>query len=436
MGQALAVTQTPFAWISDDSPQYIQVAQRMLAAHQLVDAYRTAGYPALLAATFLLTGGEHLTAVAVVQSLLLILTSVELYVLTVRLFGRRWMAVAVAALAGLNIYVITWERVIMTEALSYWLMVTLFLVLEQYLRGGRRAALAWVTLLSVAAILTRPIFILLPALLLVCLALWWWRQDALRHHWKALAVSFVVVYALVLAYAGANGLTTGYFGVSDASNIDLFGKVLRYDMYALPLHGPAGQQYAQLQARITTHIEQGGALGREPWGFVKQYPEYGADHYATLGAFSAAEIRQHPWYFVRETLPDIRDGFYVAPYLYAPDAYRPFWVVGAEAIFTALARAYGFFPVLLLAALMSAWRRPAHVGYALCVMVLLAYGEIGVMGTTLAYGEFWRLRFPMEWGAMLAGVVFLVQLVQALARALASWRQRPGASVSVRKAQS
>ncbi len=424
LGQLPVVVQAPFAWISNDSPQYIQLAQRMLTLHQFIDAYRTPAYPALLALVFLLSGGEHLTVVAVVQSLLMILASVELYVLTYRMYAQRWTAVAVAAIAGLNVFATTWERVIMTEALSYWLMITLFLVLERYVRRGRTVALAWYSTLSVVAILTRPIFLLLPGMLLLCVALWAWRQHAFRQRWKQLSLSLVLIYAVVLGYVGANGLINGYFGISDASNIDIFARVLRYDMYALPLRGPAAQQYAQVQARITSHVEHGGVLAREPWGFVQQYPEYAANHYKTLSDFSIAEIEQHPWYLVVHTLPDIRDGFYAGPYLYAPDSYAPLWVTTVEVIFSFLARAYVFFPLLLLAALIHAWRRPEHVGYVMSVALLLSYAELTLMGTTLSYEGFWRLRFPMEWGVLLVSVVLLVGLVQTLARILASGRQR------------
>jgi hypothetical protein len=422
VGQAAVLTQAPLAWISNDSPQYLQLAERMLSGHQFVDAYRTPAYPAMLALLFLLAGGEHLSVVAVFQILLILLATVELYALTWHLSGQRWVAAAVAAVSALNVYATTWERVIMTEALSYWLMVTLFVVLERYLRRGRDFSLVWFALLSVTAILTRPIFLLLPALLLAMVALWSWRLRTLGRRWKEVSLAGAAIYALVLGYMGANALATGYFGVSDASNIDLFARVLRYDMYALPLSGSAGRQYAPLQAAIERHVTQGGLLAREPWGFVQQYPLYRANHLETLGAFSRAEIAQHPLDYVERSLPDIWTGFYVAPYLYAPTSYAPPWIVGLYVLFQFATRAFAFLPLLLLGAGVRLWRQPQQREHLVALALLLAYVELTLMGTTLSYEGFWRLRFPLEWAVTLVGTILLVDAVRALARGLARWR--------------
>ncbi len=429
LGQLAVLTQRPLAWLSQDSGDYIHVAERILTTHQVIDAYRTPGYPLLLALIFSLAGGERFDAVALVQAALIVLAAGELYVLSYRVCRQRWLAATVAAVTGLNVFATSWERVVMTETLAYWLVVTLFLVFERYLRSARARYLIAFVLLSGMAIMTRPIFILLPALLLLVLGVWAARTRSLVRHWKALALTGALIYGFVLAYMGANGLINGYYGLSDATNILLFGKVLRFDMYALPLSG-SGQRYAQLQVEIERHVAASGLLNREPWGFVAEHPTYAGDHLAVLGAFSRAEIAQHPLYFAEQSLTDVRLGFYAGPDLYAPAPYAPLWITALYALYRFYARVFGFFPLLFLAVGVWVWRRPEQVGTVVCFTALLAYAELTLIATVTSYEGFWRLRFPIEWGVTLVGTITLVAVVRGLARALARWRGRPVAPLA------
>jgi hypothetical protein len=311
----------------------------------------------------------------------------------------------------------------MTEALSYWLMITLFLALERYLATHRNRCLVWFALLCVAAVLARPIFLPLPAVLLLLLAAWAWRAGELHHRWKSLLLAGALTYGLVLGYAGANGVSTGYLGVSDASNIDLFARVLRYDMYPLPLRGSSARQYATLQAQIIAHVNQGGLLAREPWGFIAQHPVYQQHYMETLRAFAEAEIEQHPLYYVEHSLPDIWYGFYADPFMYASVSYAPAWVLGLYALYHFYARAFVVFPLLLVAVGYHVWRHPRDRASVLALALLVAYALMTLMGTLFSYEGFWRLRFPTEWAMTLVGTIYAVMVVRWLARGLATWRR-------------
>src|SRR5262249_36173077 len=120
------------------------------------------GYPGYLA-TFVAIGLPHPIALAIVgQIILMIVATIELYLLTFRLASRRWVAGAVATLFGLNVFILQWERAINSEGITIWLLVTLFLIFERYVRMPRWQILAWVTVFLILVVLTRPFYIFLP----------------------------------------------------------------------------------------------------------------------------------------------------------------------------------------------------------------------------------------------------------------------------------
>jgi hypothetical protein len=420
IGQVAVLSQRPVVALWSDTPSYLAVAQRILAGTHFTDPVRTPGYPALLALVFLLTGGEHFGAVVAVQTVLLCATAVEGYVLTCQLQPHRGVAAAVGACMGINILIVNWERMIMTEALSCWVMVTLFLVLERYLRHGRAVTLLWVALLCAIAFLIRPIFIYLPALVMPLLAIHAWRIGALALRWRSLAGALILVGALLLAYMGANAATTGYFGLSAVSNVNLFGKVIEFNLYDRPLRGE-GTRYARLQTEVAAYVR---TRGKEPWTFVLEHPHYAANGATFLGGFALEEIRQHPLVYLRGSARDLFDGVYAAPYVYAPYTYRPAWIFALWELCVIASRLYIFFPLLLLASMVLAWRHLQDPARALlCALLLAVAGDI-LVSTLTDYTEFWRLRVPLDWALTVAVAVLLPQAVKSVAAALATLRGR------------
>lgn len=431
IGQAAVLMQRPLVSLVGDGFDYLAIAQRIGAGQQFLDPLRTPGYPAFLALVFALTGGVQLTAVVLVQAALTVTATVGVYVLAIRLGGARWAAALAAALVGANPYTVNFERNILTETLSFWLMIVLFLCFERYLRFERRRTLVAIVVLCVAAILTRPIFIFLPVLFAVLLGWQRVRTGRLRAHWRAGLLALGVIYALVGVYAGLNGAATSYVGLSDIGDFNLCGKLLEYRLYDLPVAGlPAAE--AQLRAGLSTYMR---VAGRNPWDYVNSHPEYERGEWQVPASLMRAEIVAHPGAYLRATARDSVVVFYVAPFLYVNyQAFAtPGWIAVLLLIFTFAARLSALVPLLLLAQTMRVWRQPRSIS-SLVLLVALAALTADMLITAISDDtDFWRLRFPFDWVLTLACVFAAIDLVRVLAVWLAalragSRRMRPDAS--------
>lgn len=399
LGMLASLLQTPHVAAFPDSDGYLAVAHRLLTTHQFTDPIRTPGYPAFLALIFLLTGGEHWNAVVVAQAALIILAAVEIYVLVYRMTDRRWVAALIAAAAGLNLYFTSWARVLLSEALSYWVLVTVFLVFERYLRTERRGFLVALTLLSTLAIFIRPQFIYLPIMLIAILALRAARLHQLRRIWRPLAVSLAVTYTLILAYMGANAREQGLFSLSKVSSVDLLGKVMVLNARDdLPLTG-ADPRFAPLVADLNRYRPRGDA-----WGFLKAHPEYDSTSGSLYATFSLQVLAHHPLTAFLGTYDDFSTT--ISPSL-PPANLVPYegtspWMVALAQYSRLPQLAYGPLLFLLLVYAIFAWRRPTQTS-AILIFTLFAVTALHIAVAAAGdYESFDRLRFPVDW-AILAG---------------------------------
>ena len=130
--QQLIFNQNPLLGPYPDSPSYITLAHHISANFLAGDMLRAYGYPIFLVPIFALTG-ENYTALIVVQALFVLAAIIEVYVLGYRLTHNQFVATIPAVLLAINIYVAQWERMVMTETLVVWVIVTTFLVFERYL---------------------------------------------------------------------------------------------------------------------------------------------------------------------------------------------------------------------------------------------------------------------------------------------------------------
>jgi hypothetical protein len=204
IGQLAVLIQRPLAVLVVDSADYLAVAHRILATGQFTDPLRTPGYPAFLGLVFLLTGKDNFTAVVAAQTMLMLTGTLGIYLLAHRVGLARWAAASVAALVGIDPYLVNFERDVFTETLAFWLAVMLFLVFERYLRHGRRVALVGLVGLSVASILTRPVFIFIPLVLAAVMLRCAVSRARPRDAWRVPALVAGATYGLLVIYAGAS----------------------------------------------------------------------------------------------------------------------------------------------------------------------------------------------------------------------------------------
>lgn len=105
--------------------------------------------------------------VVVAQVILWIVATIECYILLFRLTHVGWLASIATTLGATNLYLLQWERLIMSEALSYWCLVSLFLCFDFFMRRPHVWSALLFALFSFMAIMIRPFNVYIPLLLLV-----------------------------------------------------------------------------------------------------------------------------------------------------------------------------------------------------------------------------------------------------------------------------
>lgn len=477
IGQAATLIQQPLAAGPADTHTYVNAARDMLGwANVQVEPIRTPGYVALLALVFVLSGGLHFEPVVFVQAGIAILSILECYVLGYRLTNRRWVACAAAALIAVNLYLLSWERVIYTETLSIWSLVTLFLCYERLVRRvtvPRAVAFGAVALLS---IMIRPANLVMPALLVGLLAIQHLRAKTWRPAWRPLLLASVLVYGGVIGYSAFNGYTQHYFGLTDATNVNFFGKVEEYRLEYLPID----PQYAGIQADTLKFVaSRPQATVPDPFQFPGVAPQkrYWDHHYGPMGAYATAVIWRYPLLYVLHSLGDmpsvcLAPGKFYAIYGAAPDGtitpaadaasgprpgltsyfvlghgyvttrYEPLWVNALLVISTVEGWSYVLLPLLLVFLLLAVWRAPKQAESFVMLAMLIAVVATVASVAFGAYSEFNRLRVPADWAMIMVTTIVVLHLGAFFARSKAAatarrrigsaWRQRTSSSATER----
>src|SRR6266702_5148133 len=129
---------------------------------QLVNFWRLPGYPLFIVLGYTLTSQGNMVAVSVVQAILFVLATLELYILAVLLLRRAWIAFLIGLLVGTNLTLLSYVKPIMSEALALWLLVSLALAVVYFLHT-LQVRIPWlVTLCTLLLLMTRPEWSYLP----------------------------------------------------------------------------------------------------------------------------------------------------------------------------------------------------------------------------------------------------------------------------------
>src|SRR5205085_683822 len=167
---------------------------------------RPSGYPLVIKA--LSVAGHHLAVITTAQHLAGLAVGLLAYLLLTRAQVPRWLAAAATALITLDLYAITLEQTILSEA-----FFTLALFGSAYLAisvrpnaiaiGGSGLLLAAAALMRVAGGFAFPAWLLYLV----------WKRIG----WRPLVVGVVAFAIPLLVYAGVQHHVTGKFGLIEAN---------------------------------------------------------------------------------------------------------------------------------------------------------------------------------------------------------------------------
>lgn len=392
--------------MSPDTITYVTFARHILAGGPFMDALRAPGYPLLIAATFVVFGAGNLAAVQCVQAVLFILTALEAYALAYLLLRRTWMACLLGLLIGCNVVSISYVKPILSEGIAMFLVMTLALVFAIFVRSLRVRAFWLLAACALVLYLTRLEWAFAVAPLFGYALSIAWQRGRLRALLPHVLGATLLLYALLGLYAAANGVTTGYHGLSVNQNIEQLGKVMQYHM-----QNEAPPQYAREAAIVDGYVRRGVT---NPWKIAEQHPEFARDHYTLAAAYSSSIIKAHPVQFIADTLPVLV--LYLAPsYLNSRVAVGGhLWrELSLDAkVFLLLHDALFFFPLLVLLLIWLLLRRRTRAlpliqtaaGIALLVVfdvTMTSFGNYTDYGRMHASVD--PLMLLLVWGAALLG---------------------------------
>ncbi|HYM65802.1 MAG TPA: glycosyltransferase family 39 protein [Patescibacteria group bacterium] len=398
IGQVAILTRRPLAFELPDSGAYIVLGMRLM--HQpslmnLFDAYRTPGYPALLALVGGLQGAVGRDGIVYVQAALMVLTALELYVLTFGRASSRVAATAAAFLFATNVRLLDWERLVMTESPAIFLVTTMLLAFWLWLRTR---ATRWAILLAASSalgMLTRPSLLYLPACLLAIVLI------AERRRWLPVAVVLVAAYAPVVGYSLINEHLNPHAGLSAVGNINLLGKVLEY-----------GMQGDGDRARFPTLAQAIGALSpgdRDPYNLLLFSSDAMGPNYSDAATFSVGIFERHPLDYLEKSAADFARQWLLVPYAYIPPG-------SFQALSQALASyalvTYAAYPALPLAviALIVFWPRlDREVALGIVALPVAVAGSLATTAL-FSYVDFARLKTPVDALALVAVIAIAARV--------------------------
>ncbi len=136
------------------------------AIHSVPNTFRPPGYPLFLAALYMIFGHSYV-AVKIAQSLLGALTCLMIFLIGQRLFSKR-VGVIAATIATVYPLLVVYTGFLLSEALFVFLSTLFLYALVRFRECTSRRWIAAAGLVLGIMNLTRPVTLLLPAVLFVC----------------------------------------------------------------------------------------------------------------------------------------------------------------------------------------------------------------------------------------------------------------------------
>ncbi|HEV8194856.1 MAG TPA: hypothetical protein VGP82_25670 [Ktedonobacterales bacterium] len=279
-----------------DAAEYLGRAHDIQMQGQIVDPRRLPGFPLLIVLVFKLTGQGNVMAVSITNALLFVVASLEIYVIAVLVLQRRWAALLIGILVGTNVVLLSFVKPILSEALALWLVVSLTLATVLFVRTLQVRYL-WIAMACILLLcLTRGEWVALPGLLYAYLIWVAARQGGeIRRPAVHALLAATVLYAVLGSYIFVNATEYHFVGMTDTQNVNLWGKVLQYDM-----QNEAPAKYAAITRIANTYRHDRGPT---PYEMLKRDPVLSSNHFAFAADYARAIIVRHPVEFLVKSVP-------------------------------------------------------------------------------------------------------------------------------------
>jgi hypothetical protein len=284
----------PYVETNADTQSYLAVVTQLQDSGNPVNTFRLPVYPLLILIVYAFAGQNNTMAVSIVQGILFILATLEIFLLVALLTRRGWLALLSGLLVGTNLILLSYCKPIMTEGLSLWLFISFMLLIAAYLYTAR-LAFFWASICFLLLLLfTRPEWEILPILLCGYLLVFS-RKNAVRSLFPHLLAALLVIYMLIGSYILVNRLFGNFPGLTTVENMNIIGKVLQYHM-----QDEAGPEDRTLSLIFDKYTLRGQ---RDPYYILGHEPELERNNAQQAAIFARRIILSHPLEFLVKSIP-------------------------------------------------------------------------------------------------------------------------------------
>ncbi|HOY68879.1 MAG TPA: hypothetical protein PLP29_18520 [Candidatus Ozemobacteraceae bacterium] len=337
-------------------------------------------YPALLG--LLMVFDEHLVTLHALQALLLAASGILVF-RSCAARGRPLILCALAGSAFLWPTVAFAARMVMTEAVSIFLLTLLFLSWRDWLEAGRKRDAAVLFTAQLLAVLTKPVFAMLPWLFA---AFWLAKSGVGKRSLARACVVFLVPF--LLGYGGTalqRYAAIGQFAYCPTAGFNLTNKVGGFWEHARP--DARGLVSAFLPVR-DAQVARLGSHEQAVWAAIPGLRKRFGLSYTELNAafleIGFSLIRDRPLGYAENVLASIRRGLTIEPH-YS-------WVKEGpvSSVFYVIHRIlFVLFWIVIIRDLFSAARRPRLDEPCLAVKTTVV--AIYAANVLLEFGDDFRL---------------------------------------------
>lgn len=218
--------------ITDDSSTYVQDYQGSIRSGQ-VDSKRTPVYPYIVKIIKKIGGDENLYNNIVIFQKILFIISLILFYYTLQLVTKnKIVSTIISIIFGICPYIIFWNIMILTEAVSLFEIILLSFITVKYLKKPNNILAGSMGLLVLVMIMTRPQYIyLLPIYLLFWILKFFIDRKEEKKQIIIGIISCLICGIVLLIYCGMMKHQHGEFSITAVSYINNTVTAIDSDLY-------------------------------------------------------------------------------------------------------------------------------------------------------------------------------------------------------------
>jgi hypothetical protein len=240
----------PGIWVNEDTYSYFEEGAIMIKNRIPVGVYRTPVYSLFIHLVMFLYGKPEAPILSwdffkameytfYIQSILGVLSILILFKSLLILKLKPLYSFLFSLFTAFNIIVFSWDRLLLTESFAVFMLIVNLFFLVRIIRTPKIMDFIFLFILFILTVMLRPIYIAFPVLPLIVLTVYYFRQKNLRPI-IYIFIMLILYFLILFSYFRENYRLNKVFGLSWASDITVFGKILSFD---LPIENAKSEKF-------------------------------------------------------------------------------------------------------------------------------------------------------------------------------------------------